>query len=128
MADDRGLSCPYVPHEPRQVVDIFGQRVAAAFRPVGIAVAAKVGGEHMKMRLQCAGDCVPATAMIAPAMDQKQGRSILIAPVGVMQPQALRDEEAALRSGHCSFNPCPQALSPEGIAPHDAIKQRLYKV
>ena len=52
-------------------------------------MTAQVRREHMKVRLQRAGEAVPAAAMIAPAVDQNDGRRILVAPVRVVQPQAL---------------------------------------
>ncbi len=100
MAGDRDLARADVPHEAREIVDIFGQRVAAAPGPVGIAVPAQVRGEHVKMRLQRARDRVEAAAMIAPAVNQQQRRRALVAPVRIMQPQAVRGEEAAVGQGH----------------------------
>ena len=41
------------------------------------------------MRLQCTSDRIPTTAVVAAAMDEEQRRCRLIAPVGIMQPQAL---------------------------------------
>jgi len=103
MAYDRHLLRRRAAHQTRQVVHIFGQRIAAAPGPVGIAMAAQVGGQHMKMRLQRPGDQVEAAAMIAAAMDQQHRRRIRVAPVPIMQPQPLRLVEAAFRTGHCQL-------------------------
>ena len=49
----------------------------------------EIGGHNVKMRLQCTSDRIPTTAVVAAAMDEEQRRYRLIAPVGIMQPQAL---------------------------------------
>ena len=69
-------------------------------------MSTQVGGQDMKMRLQRSGDQVPAATMITAAMNQKHERSIRVAPVRIMQPQALRLEEATFRSKHCPRDPC----------------------
>ena len=43
----------------------------------------------MKVRLQCTGNRIPTAAVVAAAMDEEQRRCRLIAPVGIMQTQAL---------------------------------------
>src|SRR5665647_448493 len=105
MADNCHFTCRNALYETRQIVHIFGQGVAAPFRPVGIAMSPKVGRQYVKMGLQRLRNCVPATAVIAAAMDQDQGWSFLIAPVCIMQPKALRLVEATFWTGHRAFNP-----------------------
>src|SRR5487761_1964466 len=105
MADNCQFTSRNAFDETRQIVQIFSQSVAAALRPVGIAVSPKVGCQHMKMGLQRLRYGVPATAMIAAAMDQDQGWGVLIAPVCIMQPKALRLVEATFWTGHRAFNP-----------------------
>lgn len=52
-------------------------------------MTAQIGREHVKMRLKRAGDGVPAPAMIAAAMDQDGDGRAVIAPIGIVQPQAV---------------------------------------
>jgi len=52
-------------------------------------VTAEIGGNNMKVRLQCTGNRIPTAAVVAAAMDEEQRRCRLIAPVGIMQTQAL---------------------------------------
>jgi len=44
--------------QTRQVVDVFGADVAAAFGPLGISVTTKVGSQHVIVRPQRADDAV----------------------------------------------------------------------
>jgi hypothetical protein len=66
----------------------------------------------MKMGLQRSGDQVPASTMVPAAMNQKHEWSILIAPVRIMQPKALRLEEATFRNGHLSVLADKRTLRP----------------
>ena len=47
-------------------------------------MATKIGGHNVKVRLQYAGDCVPAAAVVAAAMDKDQRRCRIVTPVRVM--------------------------------------------
>ena len=61
-------------HQAGQIVDVIGQAVAAAGRPPGIAMAAKVGRDDMKIRPQRLRQMIPAAGMIEPAVNQQQRR------------------------------------------------------
>jgi hypothetical protein len=60
-------------------------------------VAAQVGGDDVVVAAQVLGHPVPVAAVVAPAVHQDQRRRAGIAPVDVVQPQALGDER--LRGG-----------------------------
>ena len=60
MANDRDFLKPLGLHQASQVVDVVGLAVAAAGRPIGIAVPAKVRGDDMKPRPQRPRQLIPA--------------------------------------------------------------------
>lgn len=68
-----------------------------------MSLDAQIGRDHMEVRLQRAGDGIPAPAMIAAAMDQDERRSVLVAPIGIVQPQAMGLVVATLRGGHRGY-------------------------
>ena len=89
VADD-GQGVPvYGVGQGGEVEDELGQAVGAADGPVGIAVAAQVGGVNGVAVGQGAGHEVPAAAMVLAAVDQQQGRLGAVAPAHVVQAQTL---------------------------------------
>ncbi len=82
-----------------QVVDIGGGVVDPVRRPGAVAVAAQVRGDDVPVVAQLARHPVPAAAMVASAMHQQQRRGGGIAPVDIVQPQPLRDEDVRGRPG-----------------------------
>ena len=97
VADDSGVFQAFGLHQAGQIVDVIGQAVAAAFRPLGIAVPAQIGRDDVKIRPQRPRHLVPAAGVIEAAMDQQQQWRRCVAPVGVVQPKSVRLVEARLR-------------------------------
>jgi hypothetical protein len=70
MADDRNLLKACGLRQACQIVDVIGQAVAAAGRPAGLAVPAKIGSNDMKRRPQRSRQMIPTAGMIEPTMNQ----------------------------------------------------------
>ena len=88
-------------NELGQVVDI-GLHVVVAFRrPFAVTVASEIRCDNMPILSQFLGDPVPASAMVTPAMHEKQRWRALIAPICVMQLEALRLIGVRSRSVTC---------------------------
>src|ERR1700688_2949625 len=81
MADDRNLLKACGLHQACQVVDVIGQAVAAAGRPVGLAVPAKVRSNDMERRPQRLRQLIPTAGVIETAMIQDQRRRRRVAPI-----------------------------------------------
>src|SRR3546814_18862954 len=54
-------------------------------RPGAVAMAAQVGRDDMIAVRQSFGDPVPASAMVATAVDEQQRRRRLVPPIAIMQ-------------------------------------------
>src|SRR3546814_12551135 len=67
-------------------------------RPGAVAMAAQVGRDDMIAVRQSFGDPVPASAMVATAVDEQQRRRRLVPPIDIMQLQPLRDEAVRNRA------------------------------
>ena len=72
-----------------EIEHVIDHRVAAADRPVGIAMAAKVGRDQMEMPAQLERDPVPVAAMVASAVHQDRHRLVRVAPVDVVKLEPL---------------------------------------
>ena len=57
-------------------------------------MATEIWSHNMEMRPQCPSSLVPSAAVIAATMDKYEWRRCVIAPVGILQPQALGFVEA----------------------------------
>jgi hypothetical protein len=97
MADDGDFVVAKLMDELGKVVDHVLHVVISIADPVRIAVAAMVEGDDVPVLTQFLRHPVPAARMIAPAMDEHQQRFFGIAPIEVIEAQALRDE--GLRGG-----------------------------
>jgi hypothetical protein len=95
---DRHLLLPERVDQLREVVDEGVHRVVAFGRPFAVAVAAQVGADDVPVAAQFLGHPVPAAAMIAPAVLEDQQGRLRVAPVDVVQAQALRDEAVRSRA------------------------------
>ena len=73
----------------RQVVDIAAHGVVAVGRPLAVAMAAQVRRDDVPVIAEAFGHPVPVPAVIPPPVHQQQRRRVRIAPVDVMQPEAL---------------------------------------
>ena len=75
-----------------QIINEGRHGIVAAGGIGAVAVAADVGGDDVIVAAQILGHPVPVAAVVAPTVQQDQRRGIGVSPVGVVQPQALRDE------------------------------------
>src|SRR5581483_6930955 len=98
MADQRRRSMAERIHELMQIQHVIDHRVTAADRPVGVAVAAQIGRDDMKVAPQLERDPVPIAAMIAPTVHQDREWLVGVAPIHVMQLQPLRIEVVRRRA------------------------------
>ena len=73
-------------------------------------MAADVGGDDVIVAAQILGHPVPVAAVVAPAVQQDQRRGLGVAPVGVVQAKALRDEglRRGADEGVGHENSCPE--------------------
>ena len=58
----------------------------------------EIRGDHVVVASQVPGDPVPAAGVVPAAVDQKQRRRGLIAPIHVVELEALGDVEARART------------------------------
>ena len=72
-----------------QIVNVIGQAVAAAGRPVGLAVPAKVGSNDMKRRPQRSRQMIPTAGVVETAMNQNQRRRRGVTPIREVKPKPL---------------------------------------
>ena len=79
--------------ELRQVVDVVDHSVVRARQPLGIPVAPEVERQDVPIATEALGDPIPVAAVIEPAVDEHERRGGRVAPVDVVQAQALREEE-----------------------------------
>ena len=77
-------------HELCNVCDEIEETVCAADSPVRVSVPAEVGCDDVVFVTEFLSDPVPVAAVITSAMHQQHGRCILVAPVHIVQTQALR--------------------------------------
>ena len=82
-----------------KVVDHVVSRIIAIADPVAVTVASVIERDHMPVLAQLLGHPVPAARMVAPAMHQHQRRRVAIAPIDIIESQALRYEGLRCRSG-----------------------------
>src|ERR1700722_2396188 len=80
-----------------EVEYVIGYRVRAADRPIGIAMTAQVRRHDMKMLAQVERDEIPTARVITAAVQQDSKRLVVIAPVHVMELQALGVKEMRRR-------------------------------
>ena len=97
VRDDRDRRELLLMDQLRQVVDVVDHAVVRAGDPLRVAVAAQVGREDVPVVAQPLGDPVPVAAVVAAAVHEHERRRALVAPVDVVQAQALRHVE--LRGG-----------------------------
>jgi hypothetical protein len=76
-------------HQACQIVNVIGQAVAAAGRPIGIAVPAKVGSNDMKRRPQRSRQMIPTARVIEPTMKQDQRRRRRVTPIREVKSKPL---------------------------------------
>ena len=93
MGDDRDRRKILLMNQLREIVNVAIHRIVAFSRPLAIAVTTQVGRDNVPVGTQGLGDGVPVAAMVTPAMDQYQWRRVPIAPLNIMQAQALRNVE-----------------------------------
>src|SRR5207247_451923 len=79
---------------------VVDHRVGAAYRPGGVAVPAEIGGDEVEVAAQVGRHPVPAPAVVAPAVQEEEGRLVRVAPVDVVELQALRVEIVRRRPEH----------------------------
>ena len=101
VGDDRDRRQPLLVDELGEVVDVAGHRVAAVGRPLAVAVAAQVGRDDVPVVPQRRRRPVPVPAVVAPAVEQEQRRLVRIAPVHVVQPEALGEVRVRGRGPAC---------------------------
>src|SRR5450759_1012956 len=89
MADDGDLPEACGLHHACQIVNVIGQAVAAAGRPVGLAVPAEVGRDDMKIRPQRLRRMIPAAGVIETAVNEDQRRGRWVTPIGEVKPKPL---------------------------------------
>ena len=68
----------------RQIVNKCGHFVIAIGRPRAVAMAPQIRGNDMPVMTQFFGYPIPATRVIAAAMDQEQRRRVGITPVDIV--------------------------------------------
>src|SRR5690349_10929988 len=86
-------------NELSKVVDVRVHAIVPFRRPSAVAMAAKVRRDHVPVLGQLLCGPIPAAAVIASSVDENDGRCIGVAPVDVMEPQALRDDAVRIGSG-----------------------------
>ena len=101
MACDRDLPKACGLHQACQIVNVIGQAVAAAGRPVGLAVPAKVGSNDMKRRPQRSRQLIPAAGVIEPTMNQDQWRRRWVTPIREVKSKPLGPIIAPVGSVQC---------------------------
>ena len=92
VADDRDLLDSERAQQLVDVERVVDHGVAAADRPLRVAVAAQVGGDDVEVAPQILRHPVPVAGVVAAAVDQQQRRLVGIPPVDVLQLEALGDE------------------------------------
>ena len=99
MAHDRHRPPVELVDELGKVIDHVVGHVIAVADPVGIAMPAVIESGDVPVPAQVFRHPVPAARMIAPAMHQHQRRRVAIAPIDIIESQALRYEGLRCRSG-----------------------------
>src|SRR5207247_2832877 len=66
----------------------------------GVAVPAQIGGDDVEVAAQVGRYPVPAPAVVAPAVQEEEGPPLRVAPVDVVELQALRVEVVRRRPEH----------------------------
>ena len=99
VADDGDRSDTQLVDQLGKVVDHVVSRIIAIADPVAVTVASVIERDHMPVLAQLLGHPVPAARMVAPAVHEDQRGLSAIAPVEIVQAQALRDEGLRGRSG-----------------------------
>src|SRR5215470_10486358 len=100
VGDDRHRRQALLMDELRQIVDVAGEGVAAVGGPRAVAVPAQVGRQDVPVVPECRGRPVPGAAVITAAVQHDERRLRGIAPVDVVQAQALREERVGRGSRH----------------------------
>src|SRR5258708_7455293 len=90
-------------NELREIVDKARHGIAAVLRPLAVAMPAQIGRDDMPAVAKPLHHPVPAARMVAAAMDQHQRRCVRIAPIEIMQTQALRNVGVRGRAWHGHF-------------------------
>ena len=109
MGNDRDLIMTQGVNQLGKVIDEGVGFIIAVRRPGAIAVAAQIGGNDVPIFCQLFSHPIPAAAVIAPAVLEDQRRRVAIAPIDIVQAQALRDEGVgggsvdAHGAGICAF-------------------------
>src|SRR5262249_36234365 len=85
MSNDGDGSHLFLMHKLSNVVDVVDLAVAAARRPVAVAVAAQVRCDNVIAIAQAFGDPVPIPAMIPSAMYHQEVGRTLVAPVDIVE-------------------------------------------
>jgi hypothetical protein len=99
MADDRHRGEPELMDELREIVDVADHIVGAGARPCAVAVAAQIRRDHVPASTQALRHPIPVAAMVAPAVQQDERRRGAVAPVDVVEAQALREEDPRRGAG-----------------------------
>src|SRR3546814_7988349 len=81
MGDDRHRREVELMDELREVIDEAVHVILPIGRPGAVAMAAQVGRDDMIAVRQSFGDPVPASAMVATAVDEQQRRRRLVPPI-----------------------------------------------
>src|SRR5262249_32981170 len=76
-------------HELAQIEHVVYHRLAAADRPIRTAVAAKIRCNYVVVLSKIERDPAPIATVIATAVNQNHKRLVRIAPINVVQLQAL---------------------------------------
>src|SRR5205807_5307940 len=94
---ERGGAPAAIIEKRAEVGDEVLTAVASARRPVGVAVAALVDGEHVMVAREVARDLVPAVRGLRAAMDQQQRRVTRRSPVKVVEAKAAEGRALVAR-------------------------------
>ena len=91
MADQRHREGVKLGQELSEVGHILDHGISAAAGPLRIAMSAQVRGDNVVIMTKGPGDPVPSAGMVRPTMDQGQERFVRVAPVYIVELQALGD-------------------------------------
>src|SRR6266478_876970 len=103
-------------NELGEIVDKTRHGVAAVLRPLAVAMPAQIGRDDVPAVAKPLHHPVPAARMIAAAMDQHQRRRVRIAPIEIMQTQALRNVGMRDRALHGHWYRVPRASGSVSLA------------
>ena len=109
----------------QQLVDVervVDHRVAAADRPLRVAVAAQVGRDDVEVAPQILRDPVPVARVVAAAVDQQQRRLLRVAPVDVVQLAGAASRSSG-RSGRAAQSCGRHSARRGGARPVRAVER-----